>query len=981
MRFPSEGFVYLATVQHQGTVALFGLDAERTIWYSVRLGEPANAFDPAETWSSWLRLPLPDQQVDRSVVDKERAGAATDLIGSCFSTRHNAALAPIQCLSDGDHIWVFRQSSVDPPTSERPNLLADRFVLDGEANELVPKLEVRFKRSGQKYQPRQDASGHAMDSRDFRDAHGRFFFEPTTELRMIDGLHDGQFAVVLCPTSEHDVFRWHIFAHNANTDRIEVTSLRRSPEAVFDVRDGLVREGQRDQPTVRRVPAFVKRSLDLQTSGGHELTSIGPLAATAFALQERLHAEDESGGDEGILIKTGRRVMLTVPVEDGIAAVSYAVDKDGSLTELEEPTEIVPEDEYRVDVMLPADLLAHVAPCRGVLVDPEIAQPRGHLVFDGSSSSVELDPVEVGGDFTVEAWVDPVASPERQTIIATDSGREPAYFELSVSSGVDATLGGKRLVGREISLAGWHHVAAVVSRETPTRSNLAIYVDGELVSNHDVDLEATAVTHQPLLLGRSSSASDWYRGGVADVRIWSTARTAEEIRATKDQRLLGRELHLEGYWPLDAMAGPTVPDFSPARQPGVVKGAALAGSTVPHAMRDGDRATSYRNDTLVPVAQGATYVESIEYRCDDDSEGFDFAFWGRSGGPTGPKTSETVVPASITNIDDGWKRGAARFTIPDGMTHLRAFEMRAPDGAWTEMRLRNHAIERVRNTLTRLGCSDTVTLAGPVVRYEQVQEQLIELSRLGATEADLLVTMRDKQHQLLPLVANGVEQSLEQRISDLEGQIQILEKTKGEQIPAEVDAKKRWDSEKANPFNYWCWLTTQHTGFARTLDVLNADARAGAMVIQYDKHGGDNQKWALETRAAGTYKIRARHSGKYLQPQWDVWGGVIWQQDRTDDPVQSWRFEPRDGCYAIRNVKTGEYLTVNPVFGFVSIPDSGNGAIVRPGQGGGLPTQHFRVEQVPGVPPAEQPNWAAISQAEEVHVEAAKNLEGHSRCP
>ena len=39
-----------------------------------------------------------------------------------------------------------------------------------------------------------------------------------------------------------------------------------------------------------------------------------------------------------------------------------------------------------------------------------------------------------------------------------------------------------------------------------------------------------------------------------------------------------------------------------------------------------------------------------------------------------------------------------------------------------------------------------------------------------------------------------------------------------------------------------------------------------------------------------------------------------------------------------------------------------------------MPTQHFRVEQVPGAPPAEQPNWAAISQAEDAHVEAAKNL-------
>ena len=82
----------------------------------------------------------------------------------------------------------------------------------------------------------------------------------------------------------------------------------------------------------------------------------------------------------------------------------------------------------------------------------------------------------------------------------------------------------------------------------------------------------------------------------------------------------------------------------------------------------------------------------------------------------------------------------------------------------------------------------------------------------------------------------------------------------------------------------------QHTGFARTLDALNADARRGAMVIQYDKHGGDNQKWALEKGPPEPTRSELDTAGKIPSVQWDVWGGVIWQQDRTDDPVQSCRY-------------------------------------------------------------------------------------------
>jgi len=77
-------------------------------------------------------------------------------------------------------------------------------------------------------------------------------------------------------------------------------------------------------------------------------------------------------------------------------------------------------------------------------------------------------------------------------------------------------------------------------------------------------------------------------------------------------------------------------------------------------------------------------------------------------------------------------------------------------------------------------------------------------------------------------------------------------------------------------------LTAKHSG--KCLDVYGAYRNDGAQVIQWDCHGGDNQRWNL-VPAGGYYKIVAKHSGKCLDVsqasrnngaqiiQWDCHGG------------------------------------------------------------------------------------------------------------
>ncbi len=73
------------------------------------------------------------------------------------------------------HLYVFHQSKEDATEVSPNTLLVDRFVLDGITNKLVRKLDVRFKRSRQRYQPIESMKKKAdgglanIDSLDFRD--------------------------------------------------------------------------------------------------------------------------------------------------------------------------------------------------------------------------------------------------------------------------------------------------------------------------------------------------------------------------------------------------------------------------------------------------------------------------------------------------------------------------------------------------------------------------------------------------------------------------------------------------------------------------------------------------------------------------------------------------------------------------------------------------------------------------------------------
>ncbi|VXD25903.1 LamG-like jellyroll fold domain-containing protein [Planktothrix paucivesiculata] len=360
MYLTQQNLQHINSITHEGKVLVFATDATGKISYTVKQDGFEDSYlntppDQRTGWESWKSLEFPNETDDKSVIDQETAKLTHQkdnsnfILRSLYKTEDKTAVAPVQAISALGHIYVFRQSKSN-------TLLVDRFVLDGMTNKLNRKLEVRFKRSKQKHTPTKNMNKGSnglvnIDSLDFRDANGNFFYEPTTELCLINNLHKGWFSIVLVPTIENDVYRWHIFAYNSQTQKVELTTIRASGEGLFDVQDYTIFEEENDTLVPRRIPGIIKRTLDIN---GVAVTN--GLSATKYDLQQ----EQQTQSGEMQLLKTVTRLMLAIPTNKGTAAFSFAIAGDGTLSEIDKtPDKTIIRNKQR-EILLPLNTLDEI---------------------------------------------------------------------------------------------------------------------------------------------------------------------------------------------------------------------------------------------------------------------------------------------------------------------------------------------------------------------------------------------------------------------------------------------------------------------------------------------------------------------------------------------------------------------------------------------------------------------------------------------
>lgn len=182
------------------------------------------------------------------------------------------------------------------------------------------------------------------------------------------------------------------------------------------------------------------------------------------------------------------------------------------------------------------------------------AQSANALNFDGADDVVSINNVTTA-TFTLEALIKPLSnSPtgsvayEGVGILDSDVGGGANDFIFSIlnnklsfwDGSADANVNGNI----DVFDGNWHHVAVV--REANV--GISLYVDGVLDNQISISSSAVLNSNPNIYIGAAFTDSRYMNGDITEVRIWSTARTANEINSNKSNVLTLPQTGLTSYY-------------------------------------------------------------------------------------------------------------------------------------------------------------------------------------------------------------------------------------------------------------------------------------------------------------------------------------------------------------------------------------------------------------------------------------------------
>ena len=206
----------------------------------------------------------------------------------------------------------------------------------------------------------------------------------------------------------------------------------------------------------------------------------------------------------------------------------------------------------------------------GGLLDSGSPANTGSLQFDGIDDFVTIpafDALAGAAGVTVEAWVKATANPRSGAIAWQSRGGPSAAFGMERTAlgqgeakfGFGSTsctaTGGTTLFRTE----EWVHVAATWTGPT---GSPRLYINGDFIRQSSCSTAMARVSND-LLVGAAlinSDVTNHFSGLIDEVRVWSVARSREELSENRLRRLRGDEEGLVGYWTFDEDSGDVVLD-------------------------------------------------------------------------------------------------------------------------------------------------------------------------------------------------------------------------------------------------------------------------------------------------------------------------------------------------------------------------------------------------------------------------------------
>jgi hypothetical protein len=545
-----------------------------------------------------------------------------------------------------------------------------------------------------------------------------------------------------------------------------------------------------------------------------------------------------------------------------------------------------------------------------------VSQKRRGIVFDGKDDYIELSqPLPIfSSSFTISMWVKVPANSDRGILLGDYQIPQSINVNFEVASGkIRFFWGGEQsLVGaKDLRDNQWHFISFVRDRENKKISG---YIDGVLDFEYSgaVSDKQAVIAHR---IGRDSREGVTnFEGQIADIRLWKTARTAEDIKNSMYLQLTGKEIGLVGYWRLGGISEGKVVDFSVNGNDGTVYGEPyVSAATLNRKLAGGAAAVTYSNSELFAVSERATYTESFEFKVNsaklvnlaylDNADGknigtkiFTFSYWGKTSRSAEEKKNISAVQNKFEDLGNGWYRASCNVTIPDEVSLLRSFEIANVHGDWESLEIRKHRIRLLSDSITEAKYTDGLTLATLVDDHATLAAKLKELE---LKEKQEIVLLKDKYllEEQIRLLENVSE--LQQKVNILKSEYQKLETICNELY-------RQWEKEKRNPFNYYCRINNK-----RLNKVL-------------DPHGGWND-WIIATNLrepvsspvqdhllwefiphGNYYRINNKRLNKVLDPHggWNDWIIATDLREPVSSPVQDhllWEFIPHGNYYRIKN--------------------------------------------------------------------------------
>ncbi|MEQ9624237.1 LamG-like jellyroll fold domain-containing protein [Coleofasciculus chthonoplastes] len=292
---------------------------------------------------------------------------------------------------------------------------------------------------------------------------------------------------------------------------------------------------------------------------------------------------------------------------------------------------------------------------------------------------------------------------------------------------------------------------------------------------------------------------------------------------------------------------------------------------------------------------------------DIDPDLFKFSHWGKTSRSSDDKITIDTEQYDFEDLGNGWYKAKSRFTVPDGVTMLRSFEIDKVQGDWDNLEIRKHQLRQVSDAITESKYNDSVSLATLADNSLTLKNELKALKQEEGKEYKLLKEKIELEEQIDVLKDTD---SLNQAIADKEDAIYSQENKIQDLESEETEAYQNYQKEENNPLNYWCKIISRQkpSWIVRFYDtskhLLYADVGANGNPYY------TNNKFKFESTGGGYYRIVCLDKDRIIQVKKlnvNISGKIRDQErhvissttDSTDANSKEWQLKQQDDGYYI----------------------------------------------------------------------------------